>query len=201
MRGIRKHMERLHISLLIYTDGFPLISELRLSQRSSLTCSLYCGKCFCKRSQIWLVCMFTLDTVQMQKRAKLWTCAHAHAKSIKDKGNLRHANRFIMAVLEWYISIPIYLHFYVTCAYPEQNLENHVFPLSVFFSAFHSLVPLLLPHLCGMNVESTQVSVCCISIIKKCIWRLWLFAGKKSSTLNSPVIIWSRVILIEMLPQ
>lgn len=150
MRGIRKHMERLHISLLIYTDGFPLISELRLSQRSSLTYSLCCGKCFCKRSQILLVCTFTLDTVQMQKRAKLWTYAHAHANQWT-KGTQYKACKQIDP------SCYRVTHF---CF----NLLTFLCDMPVPFSAsFFALLPLishLLPHLCSINVESIQVSVC-----------------------------------------
>lgn len=35
MKWILKHTKRLHISFFIYTDGFPLISELAVSQMSS----------------------------------------------------------------------------------------------------------------------------------------------------------------------
>lgn len=50
-RRTLKHTKRLHISLLIYTDGFSLISEPAVSQMSFLTNSLCYRDCYWKESQ------------------------------------------------------------------------------------------------------------------------------------------------------
>lgn len=64
MRWILKYTKRLYISLLIYTDGFPLISELAVSPMSTLH-SLYYRNCYCNKSEC--ICAYTLRIVQMQK--------------------------------------------------------------------------------------------------------------------------------------
>lgn len=82
MRWILKHTRRLHISLLIYTDCFPLISELVVSQMSSLTHSFYYGNCYCNKSQnlthLHVHIAYSANTKGMQLKQN---CGHMHMQA------------------------------------------------------------------------------------------------------------------------
>ncbi len=122
MRRILKHTERLHISLRIYTDGFPLICELVVSQMSSLTHSLYYRNCFSNKSQnltrlhVHIAYSANTKACNSNKPADICTCTDSHlssfslpdtqwfcqhGKSIGRQTKLSMAeNRLIMVVLE-----------------------------------------------------------------------------------------------------
>ena len=77
MRWTLKHTEWLYISLLIYTDGFSLLSYFVMSQMSSLTLSLCFRSFYSNKSQN------TLCTVHMQRHTtfaelQMHTCTHYH---------------------------------------------------------------------------------------------------------------------------
>lgn len=64
MRWILKQRKRLHTSLLIYTDGFPLISKLKVSQMSSLISTV----CIAETASVTKA-KITLQTLRMQRHA------------------------------------------------------------------------------------------------------------------------------------